>query len=51
MDMLDIFALSGLEWVHDKVEDRFGRAAAWLVTTALIAAILGAVVAGLMTVL
>jgi Na+/melibiose symporter-like transporter len=36
--MLDILALTGLEWLYDRVEDRYGRAAAWLVTggTALI---------------
>jgi hypothetical protein len=43
--MLDIFAVSGLEWVYDKVEDRYGRAAALLVTTALAFAILGAALA------
>ena len=35
MDMLDIVALCGLELVYDKVEDRYGRAAAWIVTILL----------------
>ena len=51
MDMLDIFALSGLEWVYDKVQERFGRAAAFLVTGALMAAILGAIITVLKAVL
>jgi Na+/melibiose symporter-like transporter len=36
--MLDFVAVAGLEWLYDRVEDRYGRAAAWLVTgsTALI---------------
>jgi TRAP-type mannitol/chloroaromatic compound transport system permease small subunit len=45
MDMLDIVALCGLERVYDKTEDRFGRLAAWLVTTALAVSILAAIVA------
>ena len=49
--MLDIFALSGLEWVYDRVEDRFGRAAAWVVTITLALAILGIAVAVLVDVL
>jgi hypothetical protein len=28
VDMLDIFALSGLEWVYGRFENRFGRAVA-----------------------
>jgi hypothetical protein len=47
MDMLDIVALLGLEWVFDKVEDRYGRAAAWIVTTGLAVAFLGAIVTAL----
>jgi len=43
--MLDVVALSGLEWVYDKVEDRYGRAAAWVVTTTLALTILGTAVA------
>ena len=31
MDMLDVFAIFGLDWVYDKVEDRYGRAAASVV--------------------
>ena len=44
MDMLDIVALSGLEWVYDKVDDRYGRAAAWVVTTVLAFSVLAAMV-------
>ncbi|HVJ72283.1 MAG TPA: hypothetical protein VM531_12380 [Sphingomicrobium sp.] len=51
MDILDIVALSGLEWVYDKVEDRHGRAAAWLVTLTLAAAMLAAIVAVVMAVI
>jgi hypothetical protein len=39
--MLDIFALSGLEWVYDRVADRHGRVVAWTVTVTLGLAILG----------
>ncbi|HUE80028.1 MAG TPA: hypothetical protein VMN38_10410 [Sphingomicrobium sp.] len=45
MDTLDIFALSGLEWVYDKVERRYGRVAAWLVTVALAGLFVAAIVA------
>lgn len=44
MDMMHFF-LSGLEWVYDTVEDRFGRAAAWIVTAALSAAFIAAMIA------
>ena len=49
--MLDIFALSALEWVYDGVEDRCGRAAAWVGTITLALAILGIAVAVLVDVL
>jgi hypothetical protein len=49
--MMDIVALAGLEWVFDKVEDRYGLAAAWVVTTALALAFLSAIVAVLIAVL
>ena len=42
---MDIFALAGLEWIHDKVEERYGLTAAWAVTITLIVAILAALVA------
>jgi hypothetical protein len=45
MDMLDIFALSGLEWVYDKVERRYGRPAAWFVTIMLTVGLVAAVIA------
>ena len=45
--MLDIAAEAGLEWVYDKVEERYGRAAAWVVTITLA----GAMVAALVTLL
>src|SRR5260221_14703996 len=51
VDMLDIFALSGLEWVYDRVEDRFGRVAAWFVTMTLALAVLGIAAAVLIAVL
>lgn len=28
--MLDIVALTGLEWLYDTVEDRYGTLAAWI---------------------
>jgi len=45
--MLDIIALSGLDWVYDKVDDRFGQAAAWITTILLVATFLGAIVTAL----
>ena len=48
--MLDIFALSGMEWVHGKVEVRFGGGMAWVVTIALATAFVGAIFAVLMSV-
>jgi hypothetical protein len=33
--MQDIFAIFALDWVFDKIGDRFGLLAAWLVTGAL----------------
>ena len=49
--MLDIFALSGLEWIFDKVETRYGRTAAWLATAALTVALIGSVVFVLIAIL
>ena len=49
--MLDVFALSGLEWLYDRVDDRFGRVAAWVVTMVLALALLGIAVAVLIAVL
>ena len=51
MEGLDVVALCGLEWVFDKVEDRWGLAAAWLVTGALAATVLGGIVAILFAIL
>lgn len=45
MDMLDVVALCGLEWVYDKVAERHGTVAAWVVTVSLAAIMLGAVIA------
>ena len=42
--MLDVVALCGLEWLYDKVEERHGTVATWLVTIALAAIILGVVI-------
>ena len=49
--MLDIFAMSGLEWVYDKVEVHHGRPAAWIVTTTLALGILGIAVAAFIAVI
>jgi hypothetical protein len=51
MEMMDIVAWCGLEWVYDKVEHRYGRAAAWLVTLTLGVAFLAACVAVLVAIL
>lgn len=51
VDKLDIFALSGLEWGYDRVEDRFGRVAAWVVTMALALAVSGIAAAVLVVIL
>ena len=45
MDMLDVVALCGLEWAYDKVEERYGTAAAWVVTIAVAALMGGALIA------
>ena len=45
MDMADIGILAGLEWIYDRVEERFGKLAAWLVTLGLTSAIFAAIVA------
>jgi hypothetical protein len=45
MDMMHVFSLTGLEWIYDKVEDRYGRVAAWVVTLAFTAAVIGVAVA------
>lgn len=44
--MLDIVALTGLEWLYDIVEYRFGVLAAWIVTLTVAFAILGIAVWG-----
>ena len=48
--MLDIFAQSGLEWVYDRVERRYGRAVAWLVTLALAGAMIAIAVTALVAI-
>lgn len=48
--MLDIVTLTGLEWVYDKVEERHGRAAAWVATITLAVALLAALVAVLVAI-
>ena len=45
MDMPDLVVEGALRWGFDKVEARFGRAAAWLVTIALVASLIGMAVA------
>jgi Na+/melibiose symporter-like transporter len=42
--MLDIFALFGLEWLSDKVEDRYGRRAAWVFALTSTLAVVGVLV-------
>jgi predicted PurR-regulated permease PerM len=43
--MPDVLAVFALEWVYDRVEERYGRTAAWLATMALSLAVLGIAVA------
>jgi hypothetical protein len=45
MDNLDLVAQLGLEWISEKVEERFGRLAAWVVTLVLGLLILAAFIA------
>jgi Na+/melibiose symporter-like transporter len=42
--MFDIVALAGLDWLYDRIEDRYGRGAAWLITFAAGVSILGILV-------
>jgi hypothetical protein len=35
MEVSDIFFVAALEWVYDKLEDRFGRVVAWVGTFVL----------------
>jgi Na+/melibiose symporter-like transporter len=42
--MLDIFVLFGLEWLSDKVEDRYGRRAAWIFALMATLAVVGVLV-------
>ena len=51
METFDIFALSGLEWVYDRVERRHGRAVAFLVTLTLAVVIVASLVAVLIAIL
>lgn len=34
MEDFDLLAFAGLDWLYDRIEDRYGRGAAWLVTFA-----------------
>ena len=43
MDMADLMALMGLEFLYDVVEERFGRVAAFVVTLASALALLAIV--------
>lgn len=42
MDALDIGGL--FEWLHDRVEERWGKLAAWLVTLALVGGFVAAAI-------
>jgi hypothetical protein len=44
MDALDLFNLLGFGWLYDRVEHRYGRGAALLVTVAGSVAIIGILV-------
>jgi hypothetical protein len=44
MDMADLMALMGLEFLYDALEERYGRLVASIVTLALALVIFGAVV-------
>ena len=48
--MLDMIAETGLGWVYDRVERRYGRVAAWLASLAFTAAIMAIVVAVLVVI-
>src|SRR3982751_4413395 len=43
MDILDALAVFGLEWVSDKIEERYGRTAAWWLTLVMCLSFLAAV--------
>jgi len=45
MDMLDTFAVPGLEWISDKVEERYGRRVAGWVTLAMCLTVIAALCA------
>ena len=49
--MLDLIALFGLEWLSDKIEDRYGRRVAWFFALATSLAVLAILVWILMVVL
>jgi hypothetical protein len=40
---MDWIAWTGLEWLYDEIEERFGVAAAWLVTIVVAGGIVAAV--------
>ena len=42
--MLDIIALTGLDWLYDIVENRYGRVAASVTTIALALGVVGVLV-------
>ncbi len=48
--MYDLIVTDGLRWLYDKLEQRFGRLVAWLVTLVLGLSLVG-VLAGLLFVL
>lgn len=41
MEDFDLLAFAGLDWLYDRIEDRYGRGAAWLATFAAGLSIIG----------
>jgi len=45
METSDIFLVAALEWIYDRLEERFGRAVAWIGTFLLSVGTLGGIAA------
>jgi TRAP-type mannitol/chloroaromatic compound transport system permease small subunit len=39
----DLFVMMWIDWIYDPIEERYGRAAAWIVTIAVTVAAMGIV--------